>query len=40
MYFLALSIIDIQFNDGSFTWRLYNIVEALSTTRQVRLIDK
>ena len=40
MPFLTLSNADIQFARKELTKRPYNIAEALSTTKQVEIIDK
>ena len=40
MPFLALSNADIQFDTECFTWRFYNVIEALPKTRRVELINK
>lgn len=38
--FLTFSNTNIEFNAQSFIWRSYSTAKALSTTRQVELIDK
>ncbi len=40
MPFLAFSNTDLQFGAEKLTWRIYTIVEALSITSQVKVIDK
>lgn len=40
MLFLILSNAEIQFDTRSFTWRTYNIADALLITKQVKLINK
>ena len=38
--FLKLSNTDILFNKKIFTWRTYTTNKALSTTKQIKIIDK
>ncbi len=40
MPFLSLSNADFQFGAGELTWRSYTVAEALTTAKQVELIDK
>ncbi len=40
MPFLALNNANFQFDAEKLTWRSYTTAEALSTTSQVKLIDK
>ena len=40
MLFLTLSNADVQFVEKEFPWRSYTTVKALSTIKQVELIDK
>ena len=40
MSFLVLSNANIQFDIESFTWRFYNIAEALPIARRIELINK
>ena len=40
MFFLTLSVVDIDFLDWELRWRTYTIQAALSTTRRVKLVGK
>lgn len=40
MLFLTLNNVDIQFAQTKITWRSYTAIKALSTIKQVKLIDK
>ena len=40
MLFLILKNADVQFAEKKLTWRTYTTKEALSTTRQVKIIDQ
>ena len=39
MPFLKLSNVDVSFGEETFTWKFYTTNKALSTTKQVQLID-
>ena len=40
MPFLTFNNVDVQFAKKKLTWRTYTTKEALSTTRQVKIIDQ
>ena len=40
MLFLKLDIADMLFDKETFTWKTYTTNKALSTTKQVQIIDK